>query len=124
MQPILILSKVKHAEFLPPEFLEGVMELVSLACAAYTNRGTDKYEGLLQQLPADYRDSYHKIIAMGNQYVVTLFFAQRSKESMATMEVGHLVKEEDETLQFAYFREVRRKIFSRLVLVLFLAALN
>ena len=61
---------------------------------------------------------------MGNQYVVTLFFAQRSKESMATMEVGHLVKEEDETLQFAYFREVRRKIFSRLVLVLFLAALN
>ena len=87
------------------------MELVSLACATYIHRGTDKYESILQQLPADYRDSYHILIAMGNQYVITLFFAQRGKETMASMEVDHLVKEEDETLQFAYFREVGQNHF-------------
>ena len=88
------------------------MELVSLACAAYTHRGTDKYEAILQKLPSDYRNSYHKLIAMGNQYVITFFFAQRGKETMASLEVDHLVKEEDETLQFAYFTEVRLKSFS------------
>ena len=108
---------MKHAEFLHPEFLEGVMELVSLACAAYIHRGTDKYEAILEQLPADYRDSYHVLIAMGNQYVITLFFAQRGKETMASMEVDHLVKEEDETLQFAYFREVGQKSLSLLFLI-------
>ena len=49
---------------------------------------------------------------MGNQYVITFFFAQRGKETMASLEVDHLVKEEDETLQFAYFTEVRLKSFS------------
>ena len=93
------------------------MELVSLACAAYIHSGTDKYEAILEQLPADYRDSYHILIAMGNQYVITLFFAQRGKETMASMEVDHLVKEEDETLQFAYFREVGQKSLSLLFLI-------
>ena len=79
---------------------------VPLACAVYRARGTPEYEGLLEKLPAAYRDGYHRIIQYGAQYVVTFFFAQRGSESILQMEVDDLVKEEGETLQFAYWREV------------------
>ena len=83
------------------------MELVSLASAVYAARGTEQYECLLNQLPPDYRDMYHKLIAMGAQYTITMFFAQRGQESMVQMDIGDLVEETDETLQFTYWREVR-----------------
>ncbi len=83
------------------------MELVSLACAAYAQRGTEQYGGILDQLPPEYKDKYHKIIAMGAQYVITMFFAQRGKDSMVQMDIGDLIKEQGDTLQFTYYREVR-----------------
>jgi len=56
---------VKHRQFLHPEFLEAVMELLPLAIAVYTARGTPEYESLLVQLPEAYSDRYHVIIQYG-----------------------------------------------------------
>ena len=47
------------------------------------------------------------LVLMGAQYCVTLFFAQRGRESVAAMQVGDLIKEESDTLQFSYWREVQ-----------------
>lgn len=43
---------------------------------------------------------------MGAQYVITIFLAQRSIESMAQLNVGDLVWEESDTVVFSYYREV------------------
>lgn len=43
---------------------------------------------------------------MGAQYVITIFLAQRSIESMAQLEVDDLVWEESDTVEFSYLREV------------------
>ena len=99
--------EVKHGKFLSPELMEGIMEVVSIACDAFDARGTPGYETLLARLPEEYRDCYHKLIQMGAQYCVTLFFAQRGRESVAAMQVGDLIKEESDTLQFSYWREVQ-----------------
>ena len=99
--------EVKHGKFLCPELMEGIMEVVSIACDTFDARGTPEYETLLARLPEEYRDCYHKLIQMGAQYCVTLFFAQRGRESVAAMQVGDLIKEESDTLQFSYWREVQ-----------------
>ena len=82
------------------------MELVPLAIAVYNARGTPEYESLLNQLPEAYQDCYHKLIQYGAQYVITFWFAQRGEESILKMDIYDLVFEEDETLQFGYWREV------------------
>ena len=87
--------------------MEGIMEVVSIACDTFDARGTPEYETLLARLSEEYRDCYHKLIQMGAQYCVTLFFAQRGRESVAAMQVGDLIKEESDTLQFSYWREVQ-----------------
>ena len=84
------------------------MELLALAEVVYASRGTEDYPALLARLPEGCRDSYHKIIQKGAQYVVTLFLAQRSVESVKEMNVEDLQKEDDETLEFSYWREVSR----------------
>lgn len=54
--------KVNHGKFLPPAFMEGIMDLVGLAVAVYEARGTASYEDMRKELPAQYQDSYHKVI--------------------------------------------------------------
>ena len=54
--------KVNHGKFLPPAFMEGILDLVGLAMAVYAARGTARYEDLRKQLPEEYQDSYHKVI--------------------------------------------------------------
>jgi len=100
--------QVNHGKFLPPAFMEGVMDMVGLAMAVFAARGTASYEELLKQLPEEYKDSYHKLIQMGAQYVTTIFLAQRSIESMVELDVGDLVWEESDTVKFSYFREKSR----------------
>ena len=82
------------------------MELLAQAQAVYAARGTKEYPAMLALLPEGYRDNYHQIIQKGAQYVVTLFLAQRAVESIKVMDVTDLVKEEDDTLEFSYWREV------------------
>ena len=90
--------KVQHGKFMQPELMEGIMELVAQSCATFEARGTPEYDAYLMRLPAEFRNSYHRFIQMGAHYCVTLFFAQRGRESMATMEVADLVKEESDTM--------------------------
>ena len=54
--------QVNHGKFLPPAFMEGILDLVGLAMAVYAARGTARYEDLRKQLPEEYQDSYHKVI--------------------------------------------------------------
>ena len=99
--------KVQHGKFMQPELMEGIMELVAQSCATFEARGTPEYDAYLMRLPAELRNSYHRLNQMGAHYCVTLFFAQRGRESMATMEVADLVKEESDTMEFSYWREVK-----------------
>ena len=101
---------MENRQHLPPDFMESVMDLLALAEAVYAARGTEHYPALLALLPDNCRDKYHKIIQKGGQYVVTLFLAQRAVESIKEMNVGDLVKEEDDTLEFSYWREVSRRL--------------
>ena len=100
---------MENRQHLPPDFMESVMDLLALAEAVYAARGTEHYPALLALLPEGCRDNYHKLIQKGGQYVVTLFLAQRALESIQEMNVGDLVKEEDDTLEFSYWREVSRR---------------
>lgn len=95
-----------NRQHLPPEFMESVMELLALAEAVYAARGTEEYPALLDMLPEAFRDSYHKILQKGAQYVITLFLAQRAVESIMEMDVKDIVKEEDDSMEFTYWREV------------------
>ena len=103
--------EVKHGKFLSPELMEGIMEVVAIACATYEKRGTPEYETLLAKLPEQYRDNYHKLIQMGVQYCITFFFAQRGREGVAALKVGDLIKEESDTLKFSYWREVENLVY-------------
>ena len=98
--------QVDNRPHLSPDFMESVMELLAQAQAVYAARGTKEYPAMLALLPEGYRDNYHQIIQKGAQYVVTLFLAQRAVESIKVMDVTDLVKEEDDTLEFSYWREV------------------
>ena len=99
--------KVQHGKVMQPELMEGIMELVAQSCATFEARGTPEYDAYLMRLPAELRNSYHRLNQMGAHSCVTLFFAQRGRESMATMEVADLVKEESDTMEFSYWREVK-----------------
>ena len=65
--------QVNHGKFLPPAFMEGLMELVGLAMAVFQARGTPRYEGLLFQLPAKFQDSWHKLIQVGSLFFGEIF---------------------------------------------------
>lgn len=54
--------QVNHGKFLPPAFMEGIMDNVGLAMTVYAQRGTANYENLRKQLPVEYQDSYHRLI--------------------------------------------------------------
>ena len=98
--------QVANRQHLQPDFMESVMDLLALAEAVYAARGTKEYPALLDMLPEGFRDSYHKILQKGAQYVVTLFLAQRAVESIMEMDMADLVMEEDDSMEFAYWREV------------------
>lgn len=98
--------QVDNRPHLSPDFMECVMDLLAQAEAVYAARGTEEYPAMLALLPEAYRDQYHKILQKGAQYVVTLFLAQRAVESIKVLDFTDLVKEEDDTLEFSYWREV------------------
>ena len=68
--------QVNHGKFLPPAFMEGVMDMVGLAMAVFTARGTASYEELLKQLPEEYKDSYHKLIQVNVKIQLNFSVAQ------------------------------------------------
>jgi hypothetical protein len=61
---------------------------------------------LFQLLDVDFAQWQFWLLQMGAQYVITIFLAQRSIESMAQLEVDDLVWEESDTVEFSYLREV------------------
>jgi hypothetical protein len=43
-------------------------------------KGTNRYKSLVQQLPEDYRNNYHRLIQMGSYFIVGMHFAKRGRE--------------------------------------------
>ena len=56
---------VKHRKFLPPDFLDGIMWLIPLACKCFETRETFEYQEHLKKLPDAFQDSYHTLIQWG-----------------------------------------------------------
>lgn len=79
---LLFLGKMKidHHKNLPPDMMEGAMDLFAVCEAAIAARGTPEYEGWLQKIPVGYRDSYNIILQWGAQWSVTLLEANRGRE--------------------------------------------
>ena len=43
-------------------------------------KSTNRYKSLVQQLPEDYRNNYHRLIQMGSYFIVGMHFAKRGRE--------------------------------------------
>ena len=71
---------IEHHKNLPPEMMEGAMDLFAVCETALATRGTPEYDKWLRKIPVTYRDRYHIILQWGAQWSVTLLEANRGRE--------------------------------------------
>jgi hypothetical protein len=77
--------KIDHHKNLPPEMMEGAMDLFALCEAALAARGTPEYKTFLENIPVSFKDNYHVILQWGVQWSVTLLEANRGREVQSTV---------------------------------------
>ena len=50
-----------------------------------------KYNNLVQQLPLEYQDDYHKLLQFGTFYIIGMHFAKRGKEGKSSNNIANSV---------------------------------
>ena len=79
------MADTTHNDSIPKESLIKIfqhlailLELMILICG--DQKGTNRYKSLVQQLPEDYHNNYHRLIQMGSYFIVGMYFAKRGRE--------------------------------------------
>ena len=77
------MADTTHNDSIPKESLIKIFQRLALLLEIMKcgdEKGTNRYKSLVQQLPEDYRNDYHRLIQMGTYYIVGMNFAKRGRE--------------------------------------------
>ena len=77
------MADTTHNDSIPKESLIKIHQLLALLLKIMKcgdEKDTNRYKSLVQQLPEDYQDNYHRLIQMGSYFIVGMHFAKRGRE--------------------------------------------
>ena len=77
------MADTTHNDSIPKESLIKIHQMLPLLLEiikCLDKKDTDRYKSLVQKLPEDYQDNYHRLIQMGSYFIVGMSFAKRGRE--------------------------------------------
>ena len=70
-----------HNDSIPPESKVEIEKLLAKTLGVMLcDKGLAKYKTLVDKLPFEYKDEYHRIMQFGAMYIVAMSFAKRGRE--------------------------------------------
>ena len=74
-------NDTEHNNKIPKESLIKIFQFLAfLLELMQTEKETDHYKNLVQKLPEDFRDEYHRLLQCGFYFIIGMHFAKRGRE--------------------------------------------
>jgi hypothetical protein len=86
-------NDVTHNEEIPRSSIIKINEILAvLLKLMQCDKGDQvKYRNLVQELPLEYQDDYHRLLQCGTFYVIGMHFAKRGKEGKSSNDIAIFV---------------------------------
>ena len=78
-------NDTEHNEEIPTESLVKIQELLAILqniMQCDKQKDAIKYKGLVNKLPTEYQQDYHKLFQYGAFFIIAMHFARRGREGM------------------------------------------
>ena len=69
-----------------------------------------EYFDLVEQLPTEFRDSYHVLIQKVAMYILMAQGARRGREGIDSLKKSHFEKKYDDELEYHYWHKVKGEL--------------